>query len=56
MYNVKADSPVSFVECLQRSSTWYLIPLYGSVNFCEKFVVRGREFRHLPFLIDDNDK
>ena len=42
--NVKADGPVSFVECLQRSSTWYLTPFDGSVNFREKFVVREREF------------
>ena len=37
--SIKADSPVKFVERLQRSSTWYLILLDGSVNFCEKFVV-----------------
>ena len=39
--NVKADGPVSFVE---RPQTWYLIPSDASVNFCERFVARGREF------------
>ena len=35
---------MSFVEHLQRSLTRQLIPLDGCVNFCEKFVVRGKEF------------
>ena len=33
-----------FVKGLQRSPTGQLIPLDGSVNFCKKSVVRGREF------------
>ena len=27
-----------------------MIPLNGSVTFCEKFVVRGREYCRLPYL------
>ena len=42
--NVKAKGPVSFMKRLQRSPTRYLIPSDGCVSFCEKFVVRGREF------------
>ena len=42
--NVKAEGSVSFVKCLKRSSTGLLIPLDGSITFCEKFVVKGREF------------
>ena len=41
---VQAEDPVSFVKRRQRSPTGQLIPLDGSVTFCEKFVVRGREF------------
>ena len=33
--DVYAEGQVNFVK---------VIPLDGSVNFCEKFVVRGREF------------
>ena len=42
--NVQAEGPVSFVKRWQRSLTGKLIPLDGSITFCEKFVVRGREF------------
>ena len=42
--NVYAEGQLSFVKCLQRPPTRYLIPLDGCVNFGEKFVVRGREF------------
>ena len=42
--NVWAQGPVSFVKPQQRSPTGLLIPLVGSVTFCEKFVFRGREF------------
>ena len=41
--NVWAQGPVSFVKRRQRS-LGTLIPLDGSVTFCEKFVVRGRTF------------
>ena len=42
--NVEAEGPVSFVEHLQRSQTGELIPLFDSVNLCERFVVGGRNF------------
>ena len=34
--NVYAEGPVSFMNFLQRSPTGLLIPLDGSVSFCEK--------------------
>ena len=34
---------IGFVKRLQRSPTGLLIPLDGSVNPCEKLVIRGRE-------------
>ena len=39
----QTDCPVSFVKPLQRSPTGQLIPLDGSVNLCEKIVVRWKE-------------
>ena len=34
--------PSQFCETLAKITDW--VPLDGSVTFCEKFVVRGREF------------
>ena len=42
MYRHRAQSV--FLKRWQRSPTGQLIPLDGFVTFCEKFVVRGREF------------
>ena len=42
--NVKAQGPVSFVKPRQRLPTGLMIPLDSSVRFCEKFVVRRKEF------------
>ena len=42
--NVEAEGKVRFVKRLQRSPTGQLILLDGCVSFCEKFVVREREF------------
>ena len=44
IYDVYAEGPVRFMKHLQRSPSEQLIPSDCSVNFCEMFVVRGREF------------
>ena len=36
--------PSQFGERSAKVTKWGLIPLDGSVNFCEKSVVRRREF------------
>ena len=54
--NVKAEGRVCFVKRLQRSPTGKLIPLDGSVIFCEKFVVRGREFSCFYRVINSYNK
>ena len=41
--NVQAQSLVSFVKH-QQTPAGYLLPLGGSVTFCEKFVVVAREY------------
>ena len=42
--NVEAEGKVCFEKPLQRLPTGQLIPLDGCAIFCEKFVVRVREF------------
>ena len=46
LYNVQAEGkgPFNFVKRLQMSLTGKLISLGGCGSFCEKCVVRGREF------------
>ena len=47
---------MSWVKRQQRSLTGLLIPLDGSVSFCEKFVDRGRELWRLPLVVYTTDK
>ena len=42
--------PSKFCETSPKATNGRLIPLDGSVNLCEKFVLRGREFGRLPLL------
>ena len=40
--------PSEFCEMSAKVTNSVNIPQNGSVNFCEKFVFRGREFGRLP--------